>query len=125
MDLCLEHLNNFTKALLKHLGPNLTDTAVLRCSHATNNVEKILDITDEDLGIRATYGTHKTTRSDDNFQKLVSVIKEKGDLFHYDSSNPRQYQHFRNFSRNILGSIDHRLLHKWINEHMKELALLQ
>lgn len=43
LDLRLEHLNNFTKGLLKHLGPNMTDKAVLRCSHATNNVEKILE----------------------------------------------------------------------------------
>jgi hypothetical protein len=68
MDLQLEHLNNFTKGLLKHLGPNLTNNTVLRCSHATNNVEKILDVTDEYLGMRATYGTHKTTRSDLKFQ---------------------------------------------------------
>jgi uncharacterized C2H2 Zn-finger protein len=125
MDLRLEHLNNFTKGLLKHLGPNLTNNAVLRCSHATNNVEKILDVTDEDLGMRATYGTHKTTRSDDNFKKLVSVIKDKGDMFHHEISEQRQYQHFSTFSRNILGSVDHRLLHKWIKEHMRELARLQ
>ena len=125
LDLRLEHLNNFTKGLLKHLGPNMTDKAVLRCSHATNNVEKILESTDEDLGMRATYGIHKTTKSYDNFQKLVSIIKEKGDMFHHEISEQRQYQHFSNFNRDILGSVDHRLLHKWINEHMRELARLQ
>ena len=125
LDLRLEHLNNFTKGLLKHLGPNITDKAVLRCSHATNNVEKILKSTDEDLGMRATYGIHNTTKSYDNFQKLVSIIKEKGDMFHHEISEQRQYQHFSNFNRDILGSVDHRLLHKWINEHMRELARLQ
>ncbi len=125
MDIRLEHLNNFTKGLLKHLGPNLTDRAVLRCSHATNNVEKILNVTDEDLGLRTTFGTHKTTKSEDNFKKLVSVIKEQGNMFHFDISEERHYQNFRNFNRDILGSVDHRLLHKWINDHIKELARLQ
>ena len=124
LDLRLEHLNNFTKGLLKNLGPNMTDKAVSRCSHATNNVEKILNVTDEDLGMKGAYGTHKTTKSADNFEKLVSKIKEKRDMFHHDILEQRQYQHFSNFSRDILGSVNHRLLHKWINGHMKELARL-
>ena len=77
----------------------MTDKAVLRWSHATNNVETILQSTDEDLGMRATYGIHKTTKSDDNFQKLVSIIKEEGDMFHHEISEQRQYQHFSNFNR--------------------------
>ena len=55
----------------------MTDKAVLRCSLATNNVE-------EDVGTRATYRTHKPAKSADNFEKLVSVTKEKGDMFHHD-----------------------------------------
>ena len=46
-------------------------------------------------------------------------------MFHFDISEERHYQNFRNFNRDILGSVDHRLLHKWINDHIKELARLQ
>ena len=69
----------------------MTDKAVLRCSLATNNVEKILNCTEEVIGMRATYGTHKPTKSADNFEKLVSVTKEKGDMFHHDI--PEQIGH--------------------------------
>ncbi len=77
MDIRLEHLNNFTKGLLKHLGPNLTDRAVLRCSHATNNVEKILNVTDEDLALRTTFGTHKKQSLKTTLKNLSVLLKNR------------------------------------------------
>ena len=42
MDLSLEHLNNLVKGLLKHLSPNLTESAASGCSKAVGPVERLL-----------------------------------------------------------------------------------
>ena len=42
LDLKLEQINNFTKELLKNLGPNITEAAANRSSKAVRNVGEIL-----------------------------------------------------------------------------------
>ncbi|CAB3988651.1 PREDICTED: uncharacterized protein LOC107352495 [Paramuricea clavata] len=69
----LEHLTNLLKGLLKHLGPNVTESAAQRCSQSIHNVEKLLESVDSDLNVKRSSCHHKVKKSHDD---LVSIVKE-------------------------------------------------
>ena len=71
MDLRLEHLNNFTKGMLKDLGPNLTENAARRCSKSVGKTEALLQTTDDDLNVCRPSGHHKVRKSETDFKTLV------------------------------------------------------
>ena len=67
MDLRLEHLNNLVKGMLKHLVPNLTESASRRCSKAVGSVERLLESVDNDLDVKRPRGHHKVHKSESDF----------------------------------------------------------
>ena len=122
LDLRLEHINNLTKGLLKHLGPSITEEAARRCSKAVGGMEKLLNAVDSDLAVTKPHGHHSSRKSEHDFKTLVSEIHERAKMFTFNPSGDRQYHHFPRFQRSVLGVINHRLLNDWLTKHKKELA---
>jgi serine palmitoyltransferase len=125
MDLRLEHMNNLLKGLLKHLGPNLTESAANRCSKSIGHVERLLDSVDEDLEVKRPSGHHKVHKSEADFRALVSELAHKGDVFKNSPSKERGYIVFSNFKRSLLSGLDYSSLNKWITHHKKEFFKLE
>ncbi len=124
LDLRLEHLNNLLKGFLKNLGPNLTESAAMRCSQAIEKMEKLLESVDFDLQIAKPSGHHKVTKSHDDFKALVKELTLKGDVFS-SQSTPRKYDVFKNFQVSLLQGLDYGKLNKWITVHKKAFHKLE
>ena len=114
MDLRVEHLNNFTKGMLKGLGPNLTENAARRCSKSVGKSEALLQTIDDHLNVCRPSGHHKVKKSETDFKTLVDELHRRAKIFHFNPSPQRQYIHFPHFKRDILSNIDHRLLNNWL-----------
>lgn len=125
LDLRLEHINNLTKGMLKHLGVNITENAARRCSKSVARIESLLDEVDNDLNVQKRSGHHKVRKSEADFKTLVNELHVRGKVFHFNPGQDRQYQHFPHFRKNILADIDHRLLNNWLTRLKKELARLE
>lgn len=119
MDLRLEHLNNLLKGLLKHLGPNLTESAASRCSKSIGHIERLLDAVDDDLKLNRPTGHHKVQKSEADFKALVSQLAYKADVFKDNPSSEREYTVLTNFRRNLLSGLDFSSLNRWITQHKK------
>lgn len=122
LDLKLEQINNFTKELLKNLGPSITEKAANRSSKAVKNVDKIIQSLDESLSIARPTGHHKMQKRDKDFAIIVSQLHEKAQVFRYDLSPERQYQEFPCFSRNFIKKLNYSKLNKWLTEQKQSLA---
>ena len=122
MDIRVEHLNNFTKGMLKGLGPNLTENAARWCSKSVGKIEALSQTVDEDLNVCRPSGHHKVRKSKTDFQTLVDELRRRANMFHFNPSSQRQYIHFPHFKRDILSNIDHRLLNNWLTRLKKDLA---
>ena len=122
MDIRVEHLNNFTKCMLKGLGPNLTENAARRCSKSVGKIEALLQTIDDDLNVCRPSGHHKVRKSETDFKTLVDELHRRAKMFHFNPSPQRQYIHFPHFKRDILSNIDHRLLNNWLTRLKKDLA---
>lgn len=120
-DLRMEHLINLTKGLLKNLGPNIRESAAMRCSKAVGNVEKLLDSVDADLQLTKPSGYHKMQKSEADFCSLVNEFHQRGKVFLYNPSPVRAYPCFGSFQANLLRGLDPQSLNRWINHHKKEL----
>lgn len=81
-----------------------------------------MDAVDQDLGLKSPFGTHNVKKAEQDFKTLVGVLNEKGKVFLHENLQERQYQHFHGFRKNILESLDHRSLNKWLTIHIKEIA---
>jgi hypothetical protein len=123
LDLKLEQVNNFTKELLKNLGPNITENSANRSSKAVRNVDEIIQSLDKSLSITKPTGHHKVAKRDKDFAIIARQLHEKAKVFACDPGNSeRQYQHFPNFSRNVLKKLNYAKLNKWITEQKKLLS---
>lgn len=120
LDLKLEQINNFTKELLKNLGPK---AAANRSSKAVRNVGQILQSLDESLSITKPSGHHKVKKIEEDFAVILRQLHEKAKVFTCDPGNlKRQCQEFPNFSKNILKNINYSKLNSWITEQNKLLS---
>lgn len=122
MDLKLENINNFTKELLKNLGPNITEKAADRSSKAMKAVDDILKSVDECLCISKPKGHHKVQKREKDFKVIVTELHAKAKVFACNPIPQRQYQDFPNFSRNILNKLNYTKLNNWITQHKKALS---
>lgn len=77
MDLRVEHLNNFTKGMLKGLGPNLTENAARRCRKSVGKSEALLQTIDDHLNVCRPSGHHKV-KGETDFKTLVDEMHRKG-----------------------------------------------
>ena len=89
MYLRLEHLNNFTKGMLKDLGPNVTENAARRCSKSVGKTEALLKTTDDDLNVCRPSGHHKVRKSETDFKTLVDELHRRAKMFHFNLSPER------------------------------------
>lgn len=123
LDLKLEKINNFTKELLKNLGPNITEAAANRSSKAVRNAGEILQSLDESLAITKPSGHHKVKKREKDFAVILRQLHKKEKVFTCDPGNlERQYQDFPNFSKNILKKLNYSKLNSWITEQKKLLS---
>lgn len=125
LDLRLEHLNNLTKGMLKHLGPNITESSAKRCSKSIHNIERLLNSVDSDLKVHNPSGHHKSTKSEEDFKSLVKELHNRGKVFKFNPSQERMYEKFANFERSLLGKINYSLLNKWLTGHRKAMSQQQ
>ena len=126
LDLKLEQINNFTKELLKNLGPNITEAAANQSSKAVRNVGEILQSFDESLSITKPSGHHKVKKREKDYAVILHQLHKKAKVFTCDPGNlERQYQDFPNFSKNILKKLNYSKLNSWITEQRKLLSKKQ
>ena len=125
MDLRMEHLINLIKELLKHLGPNITESAATHCSKSVGHVDRLLDAVDEDLLVESPGGHHKVQKREPDFRLLVDEIHQKGRMFKFAPESERRYHVCGNFRDSLIKGLDLGKLNKWISEKTKELHKME
>ncbi|CAH1232995.1 Hypp553 [Branchiostoma lanceolatum] len=111
MDLRLEHMNNFLKSFLKHLGPNLNERSAARVANAVGEMEKLLKGADADLGVSSDSGHHHKGDPSPEVHILVEQYLEV-EALHYIPG--REYNSFPGFPRDLLAKIDPAKLADWV-----------
>lgn len=125
MDIRMEHLINLIKELLKHLGPNITESAAKRCSKAVGHVDQLVNSVDQDLLVESPSGHHKVQKRESDFRNLVNELHQKGKMFHFASGPEREYHVFTGFQDSLIKRLDLGSLNKWISHHKKELHKME
>ena len=118
LDEATEHSNNFIKQGIKNLGPNVSERAISRICKAESATSSILENLDESLKQHAKSGKH----SDPSKEKdLDELIKRAEDLDIFKETEGRSYRHFYGFKRDRLKDLNGTNLHRWINNHKKNI----
>ena len=116
----MEHSNRFLKEAIRNLGPNVTENAVARISHAEGAIRTLSDTVDQEINKVLRSGIHTRNSTERDLQELVNRAMAT-DVFHKQGG--RHYNHFVNFERNFLASLDMSALFKWKNDHKKNVHL--
>ena len=113
-----EHSNNFIKQGIKNLGPNLTEGAVKRLSHAEKSSRSILGKLDESIK-RATKSGHHTRGS--TARDLDELVKRAVQFDIFSEIEGRTYKHFHDFQRDRLDNDNLKAssVYQWINKHKR------
>lgn len=113
-----EHSNNFTKQGIKNLGPNLTERAVQRLSHAEKSSRSILGKLDETIKRSTKSGQHSQGSAARDLDELVKRAVQF-DIF--SEIEGRTYKHFHDFQRDRLESDNLKAssIYQWINKHKR------
>lgn len=125
MDIRLEHLNNLTKEILKHLGVNLTENAAKHCSKAVGHVDNLISAVDKELHSERPSGHHKVRGRENDFKQLIHEFHRRGRVFDFDPHTDREYSAFGNFQKSLIEGLILTSLSKWITHHKKELHKLE
>jgi hypothetical protein len=120
LDLDMEHSNRFLKQAIKNLGPNVTEKAVQRISHAEKDTRKLLKKLDDSLQRVPDSGRHTHSATEKDLDVLITRAVDT-DIF--TRCNSRPYNHFKEFERDHLKDLDMSGMYKWINTHKKNVAL--
>ncbi|XP_077075461.1 uncharacterized protein LOC143728177 [Siphateles boraxobius] len=117
LDLHLEHLNNFLKSFLRHMGPNMTEQAADRISRSIGVLKDLMDTTDKELEVSKSSGIHHAARQNQDILILVEVIRE-AELF--KDQPGREFTAFPKFDRDILSKLKYSELRGWMRSKLKE-----
>ncbi|KAI8514513.1 hypothetical protein Bbelb_071040 [Branchiostoma belcheri] len=122
MDLRLEHMNNFLKSFLKHLGPNLNEQSAARVANSMGRVEKLPKRSDRDWGVRRETGHHHKADPTVDVRTLVDQYAQMDVLTHHPN---RAYNSFPGFKRNVLSSkLNGSKLSTWVRSTLKKWSYL-
>lgn len=114
-----EHSNNHTKQGIRNLGPNVTEKAVQRLSHAESPTASILGHLDDSIKRLLRSGKHSTGSLE---RDLNELIKREVEFNIFTESEGRSYKQFSSFQRDRLANLDASSLHQWINKHKKNIT---
>ena len=114
-----EHSNNFLKQGIRNLGPNVTENAVQRLSHAESPKASILTNLDDSIKRLLRSGKHSTGTLERDLNELV---KRAVEFNIFTELEGRTYKQFSSFRRDRLADLDASSLHKWINKHKKDIT---
>ena len=114
-----EHSNNFLKQGIRNLGPNVTENAVQRLSHAESPTASILTNLDDSIKRLLRSGKHSTGSLERDLNELV---KRAVEFNIFTELEGRTYKQFSSFRRDRLADLDASSLHKWINKHKKNIT---
>lgn len=114
-----EHSNNFIKQGIRNLGPNVTENAVQRLSHAERPTASILANLDDSIKRLLRSGKHSTANLERDLNELV---KRAVEFNIFTELEGRSYKQFCSFKRDRLANLDASSLHHWINKHKKNIT---
>ena len=114
LDLDLEHDNNYLKASLKKLGPNLTQSAVSRCGKMLKFARNKIEDISRECGVMKRSGKHFIQSTKKDMAKLVHHLIEKDALIEHPG---RRYKYFTNIMQHPLDEKNLSGLCTWINNH--------
>ena len=113
-----EHSNNHTKQGIRNLGPNVTEIAVQRLSHAESPTASMLGNLDDSIKQLLRSGKHSTGSLE---RDLNELIKRAVEFNIFTENEGRSYKQFSSFQRDRLANLDASSLHQWINKHKKNI----
>ena len=115
LDLALEHYNNLLKSVIRNLGPNATNTAVIDryCKALTVN-KCLLENFDRSCKIIKRSGRHVKANISCDLRRIVAELL-KNDAF--EQTTGRKYECFRDLNGSLLHDFDVHAMFKWIQEH--------
>ena len=118
LDLHLEHLNNYTKKLLKRLEANLTERAAVRSSQSAG-VMKILEThLRSETKTREAHGRHGTPKTQTDFQELMKELR----AIRATSFIPgRAHKSFPEFHSDVLFKLSLPKMSRWVKEHKRKI----
>jgi len=116
LDLDLENMNNFLKELLKNLRSNLNEQNAERISKAMNNIQTLMEQTEESLHIRRVCsGINKA----DRMKSVRHLATELNKSNPFKDTN-KSYESFPNFDGKVLNKLDCTKYLKWVIEKRAE-----
>lgn len=114
LDLDLEHDNNYLKASLRKLGPNLTQSAVSRCGKMLKFARNRTEAISRECCVMKRSGKHFIKSTKQDMAKLVHNLIEKDALVEQPG---RRYRYFANMPQHPLHKQNLSGLCTWINNH--------
>ncbi|XP_035688825.1 uncharacterized protein LOC118424384 [Branchiostoma floridae] len=112
LDQNLEHMNNYLKSFLKHLGPNLNEQSAARIANAIGEMAALLKRADSDLGVRSDSGRHTKA---DRIPELHTLVDQYAQVEALSYVPGREYNSFPGFKRDLLAKLSSVNLAKWVN----------
>ncbi len=115
LDLALEHFNNLLKSVIRNLGPNATNTAVINryCKALTVN-KRLLENFDRSCKVIKRSGTHVKANLSGDIKRVVDELV-KNDAFQPTAG--RKYQAYCDTKATLLADFDVHAMYKWIQDH--------
>lgn len=118
-DLVMEHTIKTTKNLFAGQGANFTMEGAMVYSRSTNSVQNIIENFDMEGQVKKTSTRHVYSSSEKDVTTIIEELSRIDALS--DLKNGREHQCFPKFKSDILAQTDPAKLHKWINDHKKNI----
>lgn len=115
LDLALEHFNNLLKSVVRNLGPNATNTAVIDryCKALTVN-KRLLENFDRSCNVIKRSGKHVKANLSGDIKRVVDELIKNDALL---PTAGRNYQTYRDIKASLLADFDVHAMYKWIQDH--------
>lgn len=120
IDLMQENSNCCQKNLIKSMGANKTEKAILRASRASGGIKEITENIDKQLNITSNSAvhTHKSSQMDEHI-----ILADLRDLRPFNVHIGRVHKSFPNIHKDPLHNLNKNELDIWITRHKKKLVL--
>ena len=121
LDLALEHYIRIMKLVMRKLGGNATNKAILDgYSKALVTTKQLMDNYGQMSWIIKRSGKHVTKTTTVDLDKIVDQLVS---LNAFSDTENRKYKHFCDIKSSIISDFDSSALFKWINNHKKKIHL--
>ena len=116
-DLHMEHLNRVFKQEIRHLGSNLTRSAMVRCGKSLSVVNNICQLFESEITLAPERNRHFYSSFDKDYRLMLNTLEETNIFVLNPSSQPRQYLSVK-WSEGLLQKCTREELMAWITDHL-------